>query len=380
VYDRVERYVSELYCPAIAADVLPPLMYSGVLQQFVDREEDLSTRFRLNVMLQWPQGWFKSSILLRVASWFPFESNEVTGVSTAALRGSFVDKQFYVPEMLLSDLMVFPELTTVLKGDDETVAALLSALEEGVVRVVLIKAVRLNDAARREVARYGATFTGNRLRYRNRAIVWTATHTVDNVPPDLRDAFLARFHVCSVNPSSFPDDVAWHRPVDLVDRDFEQDVALWVDDLFPDDPVEPDVDFVKDVMDALKARHRGRRGLLPRDVGNVDRMAYAHRVLFPADSVGVTARKLERFLGRPDIGGRTTRERIANAIFRNPMSARDILRAVPGLQKANLFGHLNRMKARHREGRPRHYYLDSLPPVRQKKTKPRKNELVLNSE
>jgi hypothetical protein len=356
IFDRLTAYFGRLYSPAIAAKCLRPLLYSGILQKWVHLEERNHFRYRLNVMLKWRHGWFKSSVLKQVAGWMPCNARALTASSSAAIRGSFRAGQFYVPELLLNDILIFPELTSVLRADDEVVAALLGALEEADVRVALVKAMDLTQEEERRLETYGARFEDQRLCYRNRATVWTATHTVDNIDDRLRDSLLSRFHVCTVRESEIPREAAWRDPSRLYDADLEQDVYQWLTGVFLRDST-PDHAFAAEVVARLQERFADVRKP-PREVGDARRMALAHHELFPDHDAQATADVVAPFLEAEH--ALTTREIIANFIFQQPRTAKEIIRHA-NTSKSNVYNHMKRLGVSKVGHNPTRYYLDSIP-------------------
>lgn len=367
VFDKMKQYFTKLYCPSIAEKVLPVIIYSAVCQKFVKLEKLNTTRYRLNLLLQWEYGWFKSSILERVGGWFPLNTNLLTTSSSAALRGSFVDSKFYVPELLLADIMIMPEFSAVVAADDDILTSLLIALEDADIRIALIKAGRLSEKEKLRVESYGAKIINDRLCYRNPATIWTATHTIDNIPESHRDAFISRFYVLHLKPSEIPEHIAWNDPKDIVDIDLENDFAEWISERY-NRPTEPDHSFAKIVLNVIRGKYvRGKKR--PRQVGDLRRMIMAHHDLFPDESTEIVADKMKNFIETYE--GLTSRELIANYIYQNPRTAKEIM-DYTGLKKAGVFSQIKRMGCLSFGSNPRKYYLDSIPRKIRKGRRPKK--------
>jgi len=352
-YEAVQ-YVSEVFCEAIAQRALPVLLYSGILQKFASQEEMAHARYRLNVLCAWEYGYFKSTLLERVATWLPSVTHLLTSSSAAAIRGSFVSERFYPPELLLADVMILPELTSVLRADDETIGALLVALEEATVRVALVKGGNLSTEEEDRARRYGARVEEGRLCYRNKAVVWAATHTIDNIPEMLRDAFLSRFYVVHLAADDLPADIAWRDPARVFDEGVEKKIAAWLEEKWRAARA-PDHEFAARVLEVLRARLKQR--LNPREVGDLRRIVLGHHCLCPEESVDDVALWCAKFVNK--YAGLTTREIIAQYIYQNPKTLQEIVEFT-GFKKANVLGHLKRMGASRIGYSPIRYYIDSV--------------------
>ena len=352
------------------------MLYSGVCQKWIKLEKTEPFRYRLNLMLHWQYGWFKSTLLEQVAGWFPFDANTLTSSSAAAIRGSFVEGQFFCPELLLSDLLVIGEFTSILKSDDETLGALLVALEEGFVRVALIKAGKATDKAKAQIKKYGGRFIDNRLEYRNKAVVWVATHTIDNIRDSMRDAFTSRFYTIHVPPSEIPLVAAWNDLTELQDIDFECEIGEWLDKIISKKSM-PDHVFEGKVIKILKNGYITDKVMrLPREVGDIRRMTLAHHEIFPKDGVGKVAIIMKHFLDST-AGTNTSREKIVLFIFQNPKSFKEI-EGYTGLSKSNIFNHLKRMGAQKVGHTPVKYFLDESV-MKKKKTSAKKKSVKKRS-
>lgn len=367
--DEIKEYFSDLYgCNAFAEIVLPPLMYSAITKKWIYLENTSPVRYRLNILFSWGFGFFKSTILKQVAAWCPFESSLVTTATSAALRGSFKDGEFYPPEFLINDLVVIPEFGG-FAGDDAVYGTMLTALEEGDVRISLVKGGNITDREKERMKSYGANYNDGRIEYRNKALVWAATHSIDGLNPRMREALLSRFFVIFVPPEDIPGDVAFRDPYMLQQSDVEIKASNWLDNLLKKN-TKPDHIFAGKVINIFAAEIKeSEQTVLPREVGDIRRMVLAHHDMFPSDTVDVVVGIIRPFLTNTSSGKQTTREKIVNLIYQNPLGI-DEIHNITGFTKAAVFGHLNRTRAKRIGTRPVKYYLDSAPSkVKTKKKK-----------
>ena len=130
------------------------------------RTEEDHCRYRLHILLNWEAGWFKSAILSFFRDLYGEGANNLTGSSPAALKGSFINGKFFPPELLISNIIVSSEFSSIIHSNDkEILSLLLIALEEGTVRNALVKGGNLNNGERQRIEEYEATFQDNRLCY-----------------------------------------------------------------------------------------------------------------------------------------------------------------------------------------------------------------------
>lgn len=356
-YD-VCNYASKAFCPAVGEKIVPILLYSAILQQYHGDEQHDTTRYRLNVMLTWDFGWWKSSVLEMVARLLPsyINVNVLTTSSAAAIRGSFYNGKFYVPELLLNDIMIVSELTSILRTDEDTIGALLGALEEANVRVALIKAGGLSAAEISMIHSYGADTKDGRLIYRNKCSMWTATHTTDNIPDPLRDAFLSRFYLCHLDADEIPAEAAYNDPKDMFNLEYEKELKAKLSTIM-NLCERPDHNFANAVINELRPFIRGKKS--PREIGDLRRIIVAHHMYCPDEDVVTVSKWVVKFINQ--YSALTSRELIAQYIYQNPRSLSSIL-DFTGLKKANVLGHLKRMGVNKTGGNPIKYYIDSLKP------------------
>ncbi len=355
-WEEILKYFEKVYFPAIAHRVVPILLYSAAISQFVKYEKELHMRFRLNVMLNWKHGYVKSTLLDHIAELLPLRCRKLTASSSAAIRGSFVDNQIYVPELLLCDIMMFPEFTAIMKSDEDTIAALLVILEDADVSVALVKGGRASASEVKKLEALGAHFEHKRLMYRNQAIVWTATHTLDNIPDKLRDALLERWKIIYIPPSEIPEGFAYQDPTELRDTEYDIQIADTLKVMFSADR-KPDLKFQRAVVNKLHPIWKDQEKS-PRDIGDVRRVVLAHKYLFPEATIDDTLEMILR-LDKP-FSTLTTRERIAELITKNPRTLQELLDQT-GVSKNALYMSLKRLGALKTGNRPSYYYLDSIP-------------------
>jgi len=355
MWDELLNYCSKLYCPSIAKYAVPPLIYSGILTKFLKYEDVNEFRYRLNIMLHWDFGFFKSALLKKVTSWFPLQANVLSTASSAALRGSFVHGKFYPPELLISDILVITEFQSILNADDAMLGQLLVALEEGDMRIALVKAGKVSSSEINEIERYGAQFKEGRLIYQNHAPIWSATHTIDNLPDHSRQAVLSRFFICHIKRKEIPDSSATKDYTKYIDSALENEIMQWLYNVKEQDS-KPDHKFTQRVIENMVNRNYLPR-MTPREVGDIKRMILAHHEIFPHDTYSEVAKKMVPFVEQKGI--LTTSELIAQTIYQNPTTVK-VLQEITGRTKSTVFGHLKRLGARYVNGTfPREYYLDS---------------------
>ncbi len=355
IIDKFTTYLGEYFCPAIGFQSVP-LLYSAHLTKWVYLEQVISFRFRLNVCLQWLYGYYKSQLAKLCGSLFPCRVDLLTASSGAAIRGSFHAGKFKAPEMLKTDVLIIPELLPIIKSDDETLGALMVAMEEGDVCVSLVKGMEVTDSERERVRKYGAEITEDcDLKYKARAAVITATHTIELMPENLREAFFSRFLTLYVNPREIPPDTAWKNYVTLRNKPLEQELKAFLEERYIN-KTQPDFDFAQLVLEKLRKMIKSRKS--PRDVGDMRRMALAHHDLIPDEDVATVAQRLLRYCNGET--GLTGRELISQYIYQTPHTLAEICTET-GLKANNICNHLARMHAEHKmQAGKKYYYMGDL--------------------
>lgn len=358
-------YFSTLYSHGIAKKIVPILLYSSILQKFVQYEIQNNTRYRLNVLFHWAYGWFKTSILKRFSGFLPIRNHELTSSSAAALRGSFTDGKFYPPELLINDVLVISELSTILQSKDkEVVPVLLTALEEADIRVALVKGNKVSDSEIAKIKSFGGTFINQRLSFRNIAIIWAGTHTLDNIQDNLRDAFLDRFYVVSVDNSEIPWETASNDPTMLINENLEEELKDWFRDIFSRKS-KPNHEFAQKVVDCLKIEFKHDRKA-PREYGEMRRIAIAHHDIFPEDLATDVAIKIKFLFKNTSKAKMTEKEKVIECIFQHPRTTKEIIH-LTGVKKGTLMTTLRRIGASKTGINPMKYYLDSISEKKQGK-------------
>ncbi len=342
--DQIKQYFSDIYFDEIGMKVIPILLSSIILRGLMKRFPDIDERFRLrlNVLLFWERGWYKTAILkhvMRVSS-HEIKINLLSQGSASALRGSFSEKKFIPPEFLISDVICALELAPLIGFDTENINILLTALEEGDVRVSLIKIP--NDAeAREEVEDYGAHLEDHRLSYRNRSVAFFATHTLDGViPPMHRDAFLDRFMMCHIPPEKIERLKMFENWMEKIDVEFESRVRVWISDCIRN----ADRPNIAENLNWLREYFPRSIVKTPRQLSDVTRLMIADKIMYPDSTNSERVRRMVVLLSNSGNYFPTPREMIADAIYNNPMTLPQ-LEVLTGTSKANVLGHCNRLKA-----------------------------------
>jgi hypothetical protein len=120
--------------------------------------DDEDIRLRSHLLLFWPAGWFKSTLLKRAYILLGSQNCDfLSDITTAALRGS-LDRDsdgnvvFIPPKCKVKPFLILTELGTVTsKQDKELVQIFLQVLEEGIVTVDLVKFAALTEDQKREI-------------------------------------------------------------------------------------------------------------------------------------------------------------------------------------------------------------------------------------
>ena len=357
MFDEIIKYFSKVYFPAIGKKVIPVIIYSAICQKWQKLEKKNRFRYRLNLMLQWESGYFKSSILEQVASFFPFKANMLTTGTAAAIRGSFNDGKFFPPELLISDVLIFPEFTAILNADKDVQGQILSAAEEANIRVALVKAGKMTDKTIEDIESYGAKVVDKRLVYRNKATLWTATHTIDSLSEFNRDALLSRFFMVQIKHLEIPKNLWKKDPRKHVNVPFEKEIAEWFDSIYLKRS-KPDHEFCESVIAVLGNGYVSEDEPKPREGNDIRRMILAHHDMFPDEDNVTVAYIMMKHLDNQL--AKTSREIIIDFIFHRPKTVKEIT-DFTGLKKSNIFNHLKRNSALSTGSNPRKYYMDYIP-------------------
>lgn len=342
--ERIKGYFSRLYFDKIGERILPVLLSSAYLRAIARKYPLVAEKFRLrlNCLLYWEPGWYKTSVLKKISELFKYSLriNSLTQTSAAALRGSFNQDQFCPPEFLVSEMIFVYELAPLIDGDQDNLPLLLSALEEGEVRIALIKIPNSADA-REQVEEYDARIEHRRLCYQNNCTVLAATHTLDIIPLKHRVAFLSRFVVLYIAPEDIDRDSMFSNYTTVIDESFEALISNWFQSLIDDAP-EPDIDSIYNIVHNYEERTRMKD---PRQVGDVVRLLIADFAFYSNSADNERIERVLAYVKGSEKYSMTTREIIAEAIYNNPTTLNE-LEIITGTSKANIKGHLNRLKAR----------------------------------
>ena len=357
MFDEIIKYFSKVYFPAVGKKVIPVIIYSAICQKWQKLEKKNRFRYRLNLMLQRESGYFKSSILEQVASFFPFKANMLTTGTAAAIRGSFNDGKFFPPELLISDVLIFPEFTAILNADKDVQGQILSAAEEANIRIALVKAGKMTPKTIEDIESYGAKVVDKRLVYRNKATLWTATHTIDSLSEFNRDALLSRFFMVQIQHTEIPKDLWLNDPRKHINVPFEKEIAEWFDEIYLKSS-KPDHKFCESVIVLLGNGYVSEDEPKPREGNDIRRMILAHHDMFPDEDYNTVAHVMKKHLDNQV--AKTSREIIIDLIFHKPRTVAKIME-ITGLKKSNIFNHLKRNSALSTGSNPRKYYMDYIP-------------------
>ena len=284
-------------------------------------------------------------------------ANNLTGSSAAALKGSFIDGKFFPPELLISNIIVSSEFSSIIHSNDkEILSLLLIALEEGTVRNALVKGGNLNDGERQRIEEYEATFQDNRLCYQTHSTMWAATHTTDTIEDENRLALLTRFFIPRLRESEIPPETAWKDPALFQNANLISQLKRWLMNLLAQ-PTEPDHFFAEDVLQQILGGKTTER-VNPRIVGDICRMIFAHHELFPNQTPLEVATQMESFL----IGSESTkisqREKVIDFIDGFPHTMAEIIEAT-GVKKSTVMSIIKRDYALKTGDSPIKYYFNT---------------------
>ena len=165
----------------LGAQIAEEVILSMIGVEATKSNKRIPIRLRRHLLFAWPPGWSKTAMLRPVRAIFGDRANWITTISDAVMRGSVSeDNMFIPPEVLVSDIMLIPDLVTLLTGSTaEGVAGqLLPLLEEGFVRVALVKLGTKSAAEqiRTQMRDHEITIENGRMAYKTNAIMMAATH------------------------------------------------------------------------------------------------------------------------------------------------------------------------------------------------------------
>ena len=353
-FTKVKEYFSDLYFPAIGEYVIPILLYSGILQKHVKFEKSHNTRYRLNIILYWEAGFFKSSILKQVSPMFPSKARTVTSSSSAAIRGSFKDDKFFIPELLISDILVIPEFGQILAGDKEIVPTLLGASEEGDVRFAVVKGGNISDNEKKRIKEYGAKYEDGRLSYRSKSVIWIGTHTLSKISSFNKEALLSRFFMLEIKDKDIPLDAAWKNAKVNRNPEFEDELKSWLKKIY-EEPSVPDHDFSDKVLEIVREKYVVSRKN-PREVGDIRRIVLAHHEFFPNQPPEEVAHNIRKYCKSASYRKLSKKDTIHELILDNPISVIKIHEKT-GISVSTIKSNLKRLKVKSMDSHPKKYYL-----------------------
>lgn len=169
-------------------------------------------RYRRHIMLCWEVGRAKSTFLRLFNDIIPddiFKSSILSESSPEALRGGVFEGYFIPPEFRVNDIVIVPELSSLLKTKDDVSVfnGLLTSLEDGEYRVKLLKLGAVNQKILEEADAYGVDISDGSMQYVNDAIMWMATYDMNTIPPALKSSIVDRFFVKKLPITRF--DCTW---------------------------------------------------------------------------------------------------------------------------------------------------------------------------
>jgi hypothetical protein len=248
--------------------------------KFAELEQRDNFRYRLNCLLHWKSGWWKTSLLTRIAEISaPFLNiKKMTSSSEAALRGSCTpDGKFCIPDILTSNIFIIPELTTML--NEEIIRIFLTILEEATLSVSLVKLKRIKDSEKEYWEnRFPIKFDDFGFTYTHHCTIWAAIHDLGLIDEELYDAYTNRFIILYIPPDKFKREDAYklekhHRRID-----FENELSRFLESRYKIKS-EPNWDFAERII----AYFRNSTTIqvdTPRVVQNIIRIALGYYELF----------------------------------------------------------------------------------------------------
>lgn len=166
-------------------------------------------RYRRHVMLCWDVGRGKSTFLKIFKNAIPremFVANILSESSAEALRGGISKEgNFVPPEFRVSDIVILPELGSLLKSTEDVgiFNMLLTCLEDGEFRLKLLKLGDVSKMVREKAREYEVEFEDGSMVFDSDAIVWIATHDIGTIPVKLKKAIMDRFFIKRLSVKDF---------------------------------------------------------------------------------------------------------------------------------------------------------------------------------
>jgi len=361
-YLDFEDYVKRVFFPKVGEVVFPVLLSSIYSTKFIDRELIDKTRYKIHVLLTWTAGYFKSSIfqLMRRVAPSRLKINTLSRGSAAALSGSFNKGEFYVPDFLISDILIIPEIGLIIgKQAQDIEQQMLIALEDSEVRVGLVKGLELSSKSLAKIHAYGADIKDDRLVYRTKTIVWTSTHTIDGISDLNYQALMSRFLIVNLDLKDIPKDVSVKNPKDMYDDVVENNFRVWLENKY-NQKVTLDHSFVQKILEYINVDVDERMN--PRFMGDLRRIGLCYKAMFPQMTEDDMYKFLIQFVGlnKP----KKSRDIIAWYIYQNPRTMKEII-DYTGLEMHAIYNHLKRLGAmKFKENGSMKYYLDSIEKIK----------------
>lgn len=353
MFNDILDYFERLYFKPLRY-AIAMLLFSAVCAKWnLVCERDIFKRMRprMNTLFTWAHSWFKSNVVGCLANLLPhydiedeyilpskrqgpfkFFINVTSNMSGAAFRGSFnASHEFYPPEIALSDIIVINELQTLTVSDDKSLfPTLLQVLEEGNIRIALIKASGGDKAAiKAKAAKYGLGFVADRLVYDNRCSIWASTHTLDIMRPENRGALITRFVMMHLDETEISHERVDESPFYRVDLDKENQFKIWLSQVFARNE-NPDFEFgrrtqieMNKKMDKYKRNWKDETN--PREVNDWLRMYMAYHYIDPTLSEVEVANFIFGGWIRRHNPGLVQKEVIGKLICKNPMTIKEIM-------------------------------------------------------
>ena len=340
-------------CYSVIADYAVPQLLQSLALIPVAKRFNL-VRLRKHILLYWDAGWLKSTILQHFASFVP-PSVELTiesSFSDAVVRGSAARGRF-IPPLAVKDLVVVPELNVALIKD-EILQILLSVLENDRITVRLVKLAEalaeIDEDTRLWLAQKGIEVVdANAISYVPQMTMWTASHTLESINDNLRDAILSRFTVVHI-----PTGVLASHIVDVYrgmlrrDPEYEAQLREGLERVLSSWSLsDKDVATIhKWVEDFLKSLLDEGYLVTPRDASEMLKTAIAVSVLYgaspaPRPFVEDALGQLKEFLLRESV-----EERVLKLLASRPMTTKEIAKelGVPYMRAYRLLKRLERAR------------------------------------
>jgi hypothetical protein len=170
-------------------------------------------RYRIHCLLCWDVGRAKSRFLTEMKMGINqselFSARTLSDCSAEALRGG-VNKagDFVVPEFRMSDIIILPEMSSMMKSKDDIAVFnnLLTSLEDGEFRVKLLKLGGIKQEVKDFASKWGVIIGDGDMTYNSDSIMWMATYDLNILPESVRNAIMDRFLVVNLDLKNFPID------------------------------------------------------------------------------------------------------------------------------------------------------------------------------